>query len=116
MLVIFRSQRPRMTVLGNIEYTDIYESIEICREAKELPEIRILRFEESIYYANVDNFKYKVIKHSQIDVNETLKKIHEQKTEYEMVLNEQEIIKVFSIFSFILFEFFFLFFVLIFDL
>lgn len=29
--------------------------------------IRIIRYEESVYYANVDNFKYKVMKLSRIN-------------------------------------------------
>ena len=37
--------------------------------------IRIIRYEESLYYANVDNFKYKIIKLSKINpVDEMMKK------------------------------------------
>ena len=38
--------------------------------------MKIIRYEESIYYANVDNFKYKIIKLSQIDPIVTLNDIH----------------------------------------
>ena len=46
-----------MTVLGNLTIngkgTHIYESIDSFSEAIEISNIKILRFEESIYYANV---------------------------------------------------------------
>lgn len=52
--------RPKVTVLGNLTIngkgTHIYESIDSFSEAKEFPKIKILRFEESIYYANVTFF------------------------------------------------------------
>jgi MFS superfamily sulfate permease-like transporter len=64
MLCILRSQRPRMSIMGKIESTDIYECLEICEECQEIPGVKILRYEESIFYANVDDFKYKVIKFS----------------------------------------------------
>ncbi len=37
--------------------------------------MKILRFEESIYYANVDNFKYKVLKLSKTNPAEILNRI-----------------------------------------
>lgn len=90
-----------MAVLGNIPFTDIYESIDICREAEELAEIKILRFEESIFYANVDNFKYQLMKYAEIDVEEAIKKIQAEKNEYAELLNDQKMIKVFfSLFLF----------------
>ena len=36
-------------------------------KAKEFAQIKIIRYEESIYYANVDNFKYRIIKLVGID-------------------------------------------------
>lgn len=46
-----------MTVLGSLTIngkgTHIYESIDSFSEAIEISNIKILRFEESIYYANV---------------------------------------------------------------
>ena len=53
-----------------------------------------MRFEESIYYANVDNFKYKVVKFSKMNVAEILAKINKEKSEYAQVLNQQKILKV----------------------
>jgi hypothetical protein len=78
-----------VTVLGNIPETEIYQPIIVCDQvswaddllwmgsiwselrqaftadylkAFELNGIKIIRYEESVYYANVDNFKYQVLK------------------------------------------------------
>ena len=83
-----------MSVLGNIPFTDIYESIEICQEAEEIPGIKILRFEESVFYANVENFKYKVIKYSDIDLKQVLAKQNKDKAQVLKLVNERENIKV----------------------
>jgi hypothetical protein len=36
-------------------------------KVKELENIKIIRYEESLYYANVDNFKYQVFKLSGVN-------------------------------------------------
>ncbi|CAF0955390.1 unnamed protein product [Brachionus calyciflorus] len=79
LLVILRSQRARTSVLGNIPGTKVYESIDACDQAKEFEAIKIIRYEESIYYANVDNFKYKIIKLSGVNPANVLKSIKKQK-------------------------------------
>lgn len=78
LLIIFKSQRARSSVLGNIPGTSIFECVATCREAKEYRHIKIIRYEESVFYANVDNFKYKVLKHSGIDPRKILQKIKKQ--------------------------------------
>jgi MFS superfamily sulfate permease-like transporter len=62
LLVIIRSQRAHASVLGNIPGTIIYESIDACQEVKEFTNIKIIRYEESIYYANVEHFKNRIMK------------------------------------------------------
>lgn len=62
LLFVFQSQRPRTTVLGNLPGTNLFENIQIFKEARELNGIKIIRYEESVYFANVENFKYKIIK------------------------------------------------------
>ena len=83
-----------MSVLGNIPNTDIYESIDFCQEAQELPAIKILRFEESVFYANVDNFKYKVIKFSELKINEILAKIKRERANRAKLMLEKDTIQV----------------------
>jgi len=77
LLIVFKSQRARSTVLGNIPGTNIFECVNTCREAREYKHVKIIRYEESVYYANVDNFKYKVIKLSGVNPKEILYEIEQ---------------------------------------
>ncbi|CAF1045955.1 unnamed protein product [Brachionus calyciflorus] len=86
LLVIAQSQRASVSVLGNIPFTDMYENIDICEEAKEFEGIKILRYEASIYYANVDNFIYKINKLCGINKNDIFHKINKKKSEYGRML------------------------------
>ena len=63
----FLKYRARASVIGNIPGTKIFESIDACEEAKEFDNIKIIRYEESLFYANVENFKYKVIKLTKVN-------------------------------------------------
>ena len=67
--------RAHCSLLGNISWTTIFESVQTCREAQEFRNIKIIRYEESIYYINVDNFKYQVMKLSGINPEERAQKI-----------------------------------------
>lgn len=89
-------------MLGNLPGTKVYESIDACdqviefipliykvllkmlkiqtiKKAKEFETIKIIRYEESIYYANVDNFKYKIVKLSGVNPTEILASVKKQK-------------------------------------
>ena len=51
--------------------------MEVFEQAQEFENIKIIRYEESLYYANVDNFKYQIIKLSGVnpeDVSRLIKK------------------------------------------
>ena len=52
-------------------------------KAKEFDGIKIIRYESSIYYANVEYFTYKILKLSELNVDETLVKIKKARAEYE---------------------------------
>jgi MFS superfamily sulfate permease-like transporter len=94
LLIIFRSQRPRASIIGNLPNTNIYECIETFPQAQEFEGIKIIRFEESIYYANVDNFKYKVMKIVGINPRQTsdiLKKIAKKYEKLEAIVSENKI-------------------------
>ncbi len=51
------------------------------KKAKEFEGIRILRYESSLYYANVENFIYKIKKLSGINPNDLIQKIQRKKLE-----------------------------------
>ncbi len=86
LLMVFNSQRARSTLLGNIPGTNIFECVDTCREAREYKHIKIIRYEESVYYANVDNFKYKVMKLAGVKPSEILSDIERDcKAEFKHV-------------------------------
>ena len=68
-------------MLGNIPFTDIYEDIENCETAKEFEGLKIIRYEASVYYANVDNFVYKIFKLSGTDPADLIAKINKKRTD-----------------------------------
>jgi MFS superfamily sulfate permease-like transporter len=80
--------RARCSVLGNIPGTNIFESVFTCREAQEFRNIKIIRYEESVFYINVDNFKYQVMKLSEINPEERSQKIERLcKNQYKKLEN-----------------------------
>ena len=76
-------------------------------KAKEYENIKIIRYEESIYYANVDNFKYKVLKLVNLnpqqilaDINVDLAKEFKALNEaYTKQVNNEHLLVIFSILS-----------------
>lgn len=57
LCVIFRTQRPRATLLGQVSGTEIYEDQFKYKELDNVPNIKIYHFDGSLYYANKDYFK-----------------------------------------------------------
>ena len=55
-------------------------------KAREFVDIKIIRYEESIYYANVDNFKYKIMKLVGINPAEVMNKVKKEKSLIEKSL------------------------------
>ncbi|KAG9490649.1 hypothetical protein GDO78_006131 [Eleutherodactylus coqui] len=57
LCVIFRTQRPRATLLAKVSGTEIYEDQFTYKELNTIPYVKIFRFDASLYYANKDYFK-----------------------------------------------------------
>jgi len=54
LLIIVQSQRPAASVLGNIPFTDIYESIDICEEVSHLFELILTEeIKQNVIYFNI---------------------------------------------------------------
>ncbi|XP_066447414.1 sulfate transporter-like [Eleutherodactylus coqui] len=70
LCVIFRTQRPRATLLGQVIGTEIYEDQFKYKELDIVQNIKIYRFDGSLYYANKDYFKSSL--HSKTGVNPSL--------------------------------------------
>ncbi|XP_032558671.1 sulfate transporter-like isoform X2 [Chiroxiphia lanceolata] len=57
LCIIFRTQRPRAVLLGKVSNTEIYEDQSTYKQISSIANIKIFRFESSLYYANKDYFK-----------------------------------------------------------
>ncbi|NXI64426.1 S26A2 protein, partial [Anseranas semipalmata] len=57
LCIIFRTQRPRATLLGKVSNTEIYEDQSTYKQLSSIANIKIFRFESSLYYANKDYFR-----------------------------------------------------------
>ncbi|XP_029973696.1 solute carrier family 26 member 6-like [Salarias fasciatus] len=81
LTVIFRTQLPRYSILGNVPGTDVYLDTEIYREAKEIPGIKIFRSSTTIYYTNADMYLEALQEKSGIEIGKllTAKKKHDAK-------------------------------------
>uniref|UniRef100_A0AAQ5ZHG3 STAS domain-containing protein n=1 Tax=Amphiprion ocellaris TaxID=80972 RepID=A0AAQ5ZHG3_AMPOC len=56
LTVIFRTQLPHYSILGNVPGTDLYLDTEKYKEAKEIPGIKIFRSSTTIYYTNAEMY------------------------------------------------------------
>lgn len=72
LTVIFRTQLPRYSILGNIPDTDVYVDTETFREAKEIPGIKIFRSSTTIYYTNADMYLEALQEKSGIEIGKLL--------------------------------------------
>ncbi|XP_055336088.1 solute carrier family 26 member 6-like [Paramacrobiotus metropolitanus] len=57
LTVIFRTQRPEIGLLGRVPQTDIYKRIDSYRTAMEVPNMKIIRLDAPLYFANADFFR-----------------------------------------------------------
>ncbi|KAJ8386684.1 hypothetical protein AAFF_G00168000 [Aldrovandia affinis] len=55
--VVFRTQFPVCSALGNIPGTDIYKNVKNYKNVAEVPGIKIFKCNSPIYFANIDYFK-----------------------------------------------------------
>ncbi|XP_058500230.1 solute carrier family 26 member 6-like [Solea solea] len=72
LTVIFRTQRPRYSVLGLVSGTELYLDTESYREAKEIPGIKIFRSSATIYYTNAEMYLEALQEKSEIDIGKLL--------------------------------------------
>nr|XP_033782781.1 sulfate transporter-like [Geotrypetes seraphini] len=67
LCVIFRTQRPRATLLAKVSDTEIYEDQFAYKELRNIPNVKIFRFDSSLYYANKRYFKSMLYKKSGVN-------------------------------------------------
>ncbi|XP_062977613.1 sulfate transporter-like [Elgaria multicarinata webbii] len=79
LCIIFRTQRPRATLLGKVNDSEIYEDQFTYKKISSIENIKIFRFDTSLYYANKDYFKSSLFKKT--GVNPSLVAALQQKAE-----------------------------------
>ncbi|XP_029439130.1 sulfate transporter-like isoform X2 [Rhinatrema bivittatum] len=67
LCVIFRTQMPRATLLAKVSDTEIYEDQFTYKELRSIPNVKIFRFDSSLYYANKGYFKSMLYKKTEIN-------------------------------------------------
>ncbi|TKS71370.1 Solute carrier family 26 member 6 [Collichthys lucidus] len=68
LTVIFRTQLPTYSVLGNVPGTELYVDIETHREAREIPGVTIFRSSATVYFANADLYLEALKEKSGLDI------------------------------------------------
>lgn len=79
LCIIFRTQRPRSTLLGKVSNMEIYEDQSTYKKLSSIANIKIFRFESFLYYANKDYFK--AVLYQKTGVNPILLAAKHQKVE-----------------------------------
>ncbi|XP_059185616.1 solute carrier family 26 member 6, like [Centropristis striata] len=72
LTVIFRTQMPTYSVLGNIPGTELYVDIETHREAREIPSVTIFRSSATVYFANADLYLEALKEKSGLDISKMI--------------------------------------------
>ncbi|XP_030585176.1 solute carrier family 26 member 6, like 1 [Archocentrus centrarchus] len=70
--VIFRTQLPTYTVLGNVPGTELYVDIETHREARQIPGVTIFRSSATVYFANADLYLEALKEKSGLDISKMI--------------------------------------------
>ncbi|XP_053320968.1 sulfate transporter-like [Spea bombifrons] len=82
LCVIVRTQRPRATLLGKVSGTEIYEDQFTYKELTNIPNVKIYRFDASLYYANKDYFRTSL--YSKTGINPSIVAALQRKAKKEM--------------------------------
>ncbi|XP_075430643.1 solute carrier family 26 member 6-like [Ascaphus truei] len=89
LTVIFRTQLPHYSILGQVSNTDIYRDVTQYEQAKEVPGVKIFRSSCTLYFANADLYAAAVKRMSGIEVDKLIemkkKAIKKQKQMQEKV-------------------------------
>ncbi|XP_056293669.1 solute carrier family 26 member 6, like [Pseudoliparis swirei] len=72
MTVIFRTQLPTYSVLGNVPGTELYVDIETHRKAREIPGVTIFRSSATVYFANADLYLEALKEKSGLDISKMI--------------------------------------------
>ncbi|KAM8756323.1 solute carrier family 26 member 6, like 1 isoform 1-T1 [Acanthopagrus schlegelii] len=72
LTVIFRTQMPTYSVLGNVPGTELYVDIETHKEAREIPGVTIFRSSATVYFANAELYLEALKEKSGLDISKMI--------------------------------------------
>ncbi|XP_074053974.1 solute carrier family 26 member 6 isoform X2 [Macrotis lagotis] len=72
--VIFRTQRPHYSILGQVPDTDIYRDVTQYKEAKEVPGVKIFSCSATLYFANAEFYRQALKEKIGLDVDDLIAK------------------------------------------
>ncbi|XP_067908121.1 solute carrier family 26 member 6-like isoform X2 [Heterodontus francisci] len=90
LTVIFQTQLPKYSILGQVSTTDIYRDIRQFDEAKEIPGIKIFQSSATIYFANAELYEEALKQMSGINVTKLISKKKKKITKLKQKLKKQE--------------------------
>ncbi|XP_023190403.1 solute carrier family 26 member 6 isoform X1 [Xiphophorus maculatus] len=89
LTVIFRTQLPKYSLLGQVADTDIYKPVEDYDKAKQVPGILIFRSSATLYFANAEMYQEALGEKSGMDITKILsikKKLEAKRKRHEKKL------------------------------
>ncbi|KAM4736770.1 solute carrier family 26 member 6 isoform 2-T2 [Anableps anableps] len=72
LTVIFRTQLPKYSLLGQVANTDIYKPVEDYGQAKQVPGVLIFRSSATLYFANAEMYQEALGEKSGVDITKIL--------------------------------------------
>ncbi|KAM9185620.1 solute carrier family 26 member 6 isoform 6-T6 [Dugong dugon] len=69
LLVVFRTQLPHYSVLGQVPDTDVYRDVAEYSEAREVPGVKIFRSSVTVYFANAELYSDTLKQRCGVDVD-----------------------------------------------
>ncbi|KAM4570601.1 solute carrier family 26 member 6 [Fundulus diaphanus] len=86
LTVIFRTQLPKYSLLGQVADTDIYKPVEDYGQVKQVPGVLIFRSSATLYFANAEMYQEALGEKSGIDITKILsikKKLEAKRKRHE---------------------------------
>ncbi|XP_021174291.2 solute carrier family 26 member 6 isoform X1 [Fundulus heteroclitus] len=86
LTVIFRTQLPRYSLLGQVADTDIYKPVEDYGQVRQVPGVLIFRSSATLYFANAEMYQEALGEKSGIDITKILsikKKLEAKRKRHE---------------------------------
>ncbi|GAV08959.1 hypothetical protein RvY_18575 [Ramazzottius varieornatus] len=88
MTVMFRLQKPKVRGMGRMPGTDLYKPVDVYTTACQVPNVRIVRVDAPIYFANAAYIKTRL--YNLAGLNDAIKKLQEHTDDVEEASSAQK--------------------------